>query len=110
MAENTVTKRQLCERIAEETGRTQVAAKEIVQHFLDGIIGELSKGNRLEFRNFGVFETRLQESRKARNPRTNEEVQVPAKTIVSFKTGKKMGEKVQDALPALRERAKDQSE
>jgi integration host factor subunit beta len=96
-----VTKRELCERIAKKTGYAQVVTKEVVQQFLDEVIGELGKGNRMEFRNFGVFDTRLQPARKARNPRTDEVVDVPAKAVVCFKVGKTMQEKSQDALAML---------
>jgi integration host factor subunit beta len=97
----TVTKRELCERIAKKTGYAQVVTKDVVQNFLDEIVEELSRGNRMEFRNFGVFDTRLQAPRKARNPRTNEVVHVPAKAVVSFKVGKEMQEKAQESLPQL---------
>ena len=101
MANRTVTKRELCERIAKKTGFPQVVAKEVVQLFLDEIIAELAKANRMEFRNFGVFDTRLQPPRKARNPRTDELVEVPAKAVVSFKVGKSMQRDAQAALPVL---------
>ena len=101
MANRTITKRELCERIAKRTGYAQVITKEIVQMFLDEIISELAKGNRMEFRNFGVFDTRLQPARKARNPRTDEVVDVPAKAVVCFKVGKTMQRNAQGALPHL---------
>ncbi|MFO8007942.1 MAG: HU family DNA-binding protein [Candidatus Brocadiia bacterium] len=101
MANRTVTKRELCERIAKKTGYPQVVTKQVVQDFLDEIIGELGRGNRMEFRNFGVFDTRLQQPRKARNPRTDEVVHVPAKAVVSFKVGKRMNEVAQGALDVL---------
>jgi integration host factor subunit beta len=101
VAKRTITKRELCERIAKETGLTQVAVKASVQGFLDAIIEELSRGNRLEFRDFGVFDTRVQAARKARNPRTGEVVHVGPKAIAYFKVGKKMEEVVQRALPLI---------
>ncbi len=101
MANRTVTKRELCERIAKKTGYAQVVTKEVVQMFLDEIIAELAKGNRMEFRNFGVFDTRLQPPRKARNPRTEEVVDVPAKAVVCFKVGKSMQNEAQNALSVL---------
>ncbi|MBS3763900.1 MAG: integration host factor subunit beta [Planctomycetes bacterium] len=104
MSNRTVTKREICETIAEETGNPQIVAKEIVQCFLDRVIDELADGNRLEFRNFGVFEIRLQPARKARNPRTNEVVHVDPKAVVTFKVGKEMGEKAQQALPYLQKK------
>jgi len=62
--------------------------KHIIQAFLDEIINELSKGNRLEFRDFGVFETRTRTARTAQNPKTLEPVEVPAKRTVKFKMGR----------------------
>lgn len=101
MANRTVTKRELCERIAKKTGYAQVITKEIIQLFLDEVIAELAKGNRMEFRNFGVFDTRLQPPRKARNPKTDEIVDVPAKAVVCFKVGKNMQKLAQASLPVL---------
>lgn len=103
MANRTVTKRELCERVADEVGCTQVLAKQVVQTFLNEVTREIAKGNRMEFRNFGVFDTRLQAPRRARNPRTDEVVHVPAKAVVSFKVGKKLSQKAQEALPHLDE-------
>lgn len=103
MANRTVTKRELCETIANKCDQPQVVTKEIIQLFLDQVIEELAAGNRLELRNFGVFDTRLQTARKARNPRTNEIVHVDPKTVVSFKVGKAMNEEAQRALPLLKE-------
>lgn len=54
----TITKKELVHRIAEKTQVTKVVAKEVIQHFLNAIIDELAEGNRLEFREFGVFESR----------------------------------------------------
>ena len=96
----TITKRELVQRIAEKTGVQQVSAKEVIQNFLDEIINELSKGNRLEFRDFGVFETKLRAARTAQNPKTLERVSVPAKRTVKFKTGRLMKVKLQEGLEA----------
>ena len=91
----TVTKRELVQRIAEKTGAQQILAKEVIQGFLDEIIVELARGNRLEFRDFGVFEPKEKAKRVARNPRTGESVNVPAKTTVKFKVGRLMKKKIQ---------------
>jgi integration host factor subunit beta len=96
----TITKKELVNRIAESTKQTKVVVKDIIQRFLDEIIGELSEGNRLEFREFGVFEVRERAARRAQNPRTLEKVHVPAKRVVKFKVGRLMRERVcDDALP-----------
>ncbi|MBN2270684.1 MAG: integration host factor subunit beta [Sedimentisphaerales bacterium] len=88
----TVTKKELIDRIAERTQAKRVAVKEIIQVFLDEIVKELSEDNRLEFRDFGVFETRTRVSRVAQNPKTLERVEVPAKRTVKFKMGRLMRE------------------
>jgi integration host factor subunit beta len=98
----TITKKELVNRIAERTGHTKVVVKDILQRFLDEIIGELSEGNRLEFREFGVFEVRERAARRAQNPRTLEKVSVPAKRVVKFKVGRLMREKVCDERPEER--------
>ena len=95
----TITKKELVNRISEETGHTKVIVKDILQRFLDEIVTELSAGNRLEFREFGVFEIRERAARMAQNPRTLEKVKVPAKRVVKFKVGRVMRERVCDEPP-----------
>ena len=89
---STVTKKELISRIAERTQAKRVLVKCIIQAFLDEITAELCKNNRLEFRDFGVFETRTKAARIAQNPKTLERVQVPAKRTVKFKMGRLMKE------------------
>ncbi len=88
----TVTKKELIDRIAERTQAKRVIVKRIVQTFLDEVTAELCKNNRLEFRDFGVFETRTRVARIAQNPKTLERVEVPAKRTVKFKMGRLMKE------------------
>jgi len=88
----TVTKKELIDRIAEHTQAKRVTVKHIIQAFLDEIIQELSEDNRLEFRDFGIFETRIRAARVAQNPKTLERVEVPAKRTVKFKMGRLMKE------------------
>ncbi len=88
----TVTKKELIDRIAEKTQAKRVLVKRIVQSFLDEITSELCEDNRLEFRDFGVFETRTRAARVAQNPKTLQRVEVPAKRTVKFKMGRLMRE------------------
>ena len=90
----TITKKELIDRIADSTGGRRVQVKRVVQRFLDEIIGELGRGNRLEFRDFGVFETKVRKARKAQNPKTLEPVDVPEKRTVKFKVGRLMKQKL----------------
>ena len=86
----TITKKELIDRIAEKTNNKRVVVKRIVQAFLDNIIEELGQDNRLEFRDFGVFESKSRAARVAQNPKTLERVQVPPKRTVKFKVGRLM--------------------
>ncbi len=91
---STVTKRELIDRIAENTQAKRTLVKATVQNFFDEIISELAKGNRLEFRDFGVFETKTRAARTAQNPKTLERIHVPAKRVVKFKIGRLMMQKL----------------
>lgn len=91
---STITKKELTDRIAQSTQVNTVAVKAIVQNLLDEIIAELAKGNRLEFRRFGVFELREHAPRMAQNPKTLERIHVPAKRTVRFKAGRVMKQKL----------------
>jgi nucleoid DNA-binding protein len=95
----TITKKDLIDRIAEDTGQRRVAVKQTVQAFLDAVIDELGNGNRLEFRDFGVFESKLRKPRQAQNPKTLEPVPVPAKQTVKFKPGRLMKKVLDEGLP-----------
>lgn len=93
----TVTKKDLIDRIAISTNQKRIVVKRTVQRFLDEIISELGEGNRLEFRDFGVFEIRERQSRTAQNPKTLERVVVPAKKVVKFKVGRLMQKSLDEA-------------
>jgi integration host factor subunit beta len=98
----TITKKELIDRISEKTSNKRVVVKRVIQAFLDDIIEELGQGNRLEFRDFGVFESKQRAARVAQNPKTLERVQVPPKRTVKFKVGRLMKLRLHrsDALPA----------
>lgn len=95
----TTTKKDLIDRIAAETRQKRTAVKKTVQSFLDNVIEELGRGNRLEFRDFGVFEIRRRAPRVAQNPKTLERVPVPAKRTVKFKVGRLMKIALEGAEP-----------
>jgi len=90
----TTTKKELINRIADNTKIHRVKVKPIIQSFLNEIVSELANGNRIEFRDFGVFEIRTRQARKAQNPKTLEPVNVPARRTVKFKMGRLMKQKL----------------
>lgn len=95
----TITKREIAERIADRLNLGQIQALSVIQAFLDEIVVELSAGNRLEFRDFGVFETVTRKARTALNPKTLEKVPVRRRRVVKFKVGRLLKQKVVDLPP-----------
>ncbi|MEX2218270.1 MAG: HU family DNA-binding protein [Phycisphaerales bacterium] len=87
---STITKKELIDSIAAGTKTPRAVVKQIVKAFLTSVIEELGKGNRLEFRDFGVFELKERSARIAQNPKTLQRVKVPAKLTVRFKAGRQM--------------------
>ena len=102
---STITKKDLIDRISDVTQAKRVIVKRIVQQFLDEVVAELAADNRLEFRDFGVFETRTRAALEAQNPKKLERVQVPAKRSVKFKMGRLLKEKLAK-IPAAEESQK----
>jgi integration host factor subunit beta len=96
---STITKKELTDRIAKATQNSHSKTNAIIQHFLEEMSTELAKGNRLEFRDFGVFEVKRRVARTAQNPKTLERVRVPAKRAVKFRMGRPMKQKL-DSQPS----------
>lgn len=99
----TVTKKDLIQNIAEKKGLNPLEVKDIVQAVLDEIIDQLGQQNRIEFRDFAVFDIRVRPARIGHNPRTLEKVNVPARAVVEFKMGKRM----RDAVAGVDSQEKD---
>ncbi len=87
----TLTKRNLVVRISTDTGIIQHEVMQVVQKTLDYIAEALARGEKVELRNFGVFEVKTRKARIGRNPNSpNTDVPIPARSIVKFKPGKEM--------------------
>ena len=106
----TVTKKDLIDRIADKTGQRRTDVKKTVQEFLDQVVDELGAGNRLEFRDFGVFEVRERAARVAQNPKTLERVEVPPKRTIKFKPGRLMRDAVETPVASPKPAAAQSSE
>jgi integration host factor subunit beta len=85
-----VTKSDIVKTLADNFALSQVDARKIVQGTFDAIVNTLVEQGRIELRNFGVFEVKTRRPRRARNPRTGEPVEVPARRVVTFKPGRLM--------------------
>jgi nucleoid DNA-binding protein len=87
----TITKRDLVMRISDETGIPQQDVMKVAQRTLDIIADSLAKGDKVELRNFGVFEVKVRKARVGRNPNAPEkDVPIPQRSVVKFKPGKEM--------------------
>ena len=82
-----MTKKEFIQAMAKKTGQTQAQSTESYEAFLSVLEEELRKGERVSFLGFGTFNVIHKEAGKARNPRTGETIDVPAKNVVRFKPG-----------------------
>ena len=90
-----MTKSELIQKLAEANPHLYLRDVErIVTTIFDEITDALAEGDRVELRGFGAFSVKERGSRTGRNPRTGEAVEVPAKYIPYFKTGKQLREKL----------------
>lgn len=83
-------KADIVDRIASEVGISKVKAERSVERILDAVKGSLARGERIELRGFGVFEIKARKRGVGRNPRTGEEVAIPAGKTTRFKPGKNL--------------------
>jgi nucleoid DNA-binding protein len=90
-----ITKKTIVKALAQEMQLPQTVVKELVEKLFEVITDCLVLNQRLELRNFGVFEVKRRRPRLGRNPKTNEEVQIGPRYSVTFKAGKNMEERLQ---------------
>lgn len=89
-----MSKKEFIEAYAKKTGETKKRSEELVNTFLSTVEDSLLKGDRVQFVGWGTYDVVDRKPRKARNPKTDEVVKVPAKRVVKFKAGKKLADKV----------------
>jgi nucleoid DNA-binding protein len=89
-----MTKKDIILRVSDETNLKQIDVKRVVQKTFDYIVEALSRGEKIELRNFGVFKIKQRKSRTGRNPRTGQVVPVPPRKVVVFKPGLEMKKRV----------------
>lgn len=91
-----ITKKDLVESIAERTGLTRVDTKIIVECFLDAVSSALEMGTNIEIRTFGRFKIKKKLARRARNPRTNQYINVSAGYKPVFEASKELKKRIND--------------
>lgn len=110
ISKSTMTKKKLINSISQEKGIHPNDVRHVIQAFLDKMTDSLSDGDRLEFRDFGVFEVVERKQKIGRNPKkAAEPIVIPARNAVKFTPGKKMRKRIetkekQAAKRELRER------
>ena len=85
-----MTKADIIKILAEQVGLTRREAAEVLSVVLDGVVGAIRAGEKVELRGFGSFRTRRRQARAGRNPRTGAQVHVPPKLVPYFKPGKQL--------------------
>lgn len=87
-------KTELIASVAEKTGLTKKDAERVINATFDTIAASLAEGNKVQLSGFGIFEVKAREARVGRNPRTKEEIQIPASRQPAFKASKALKETV----------------
>ena len=89
-----VHKRDMVKTIAQQAGLSDYKTGQVVQLFLDQVIEVLVQHDRLELRDFGIFEVLPQKPRKLKHPVTGEPIYVPAQKVMGFKASKHLKKKL----------------
>jgi integration host factor subunit beta len=92
----TITKKQLVQEISQERSVHPNDVRNVLQSFLDKMTDYLAKGDRLEFRDFGVFEIVERKQKIGRNPKNaGVPIVIPARLAVKFTPGKNMKKRIE---------------
>jgi len=89
-----MTKKDIILKVSDDTNLKQIDVKKVIQKTFDCIVEALTRGEKIELRNFGVFKIKQRRSRTGRNPRTGQVVPVPPRKVVIFKPGLEMKKKI----------------
>ena len=81
-------KTELIATVAEKTGLTKKEAERVVSATFETVTESLKKGEKVSVSGFGIFEVKTREARIGRNPRTKEEIKIPATKLPAFKASK----------------------
>ena len=90
-----LTKAEMAERLFEEVGLNKREAKEFVDAFFDALRESLERGQGIKLSGFGNFDLRRKNQRPGRNPKTGQQIPISARTVVTFRPGQKLKERVE---------------
>lgn len=90
-----LTKADMAERLFEDVGLNKREAKEFVDAFFAELRSALEAGHQVKLSGFGNFDLRRKSQRPGRNPKTGEEIPITARTVVTFRPGQKLRERVE---------------
>mgnify|MGYP001460544638 FL=1 len=93
-----MTKIEIIKKISVETGFTNVEVELFLDSFINSVKSSLSKGDRVDIRGFGSFLIKKRRARKARNPLTNQIVNLDERYIPFFKVSKILKEYVNKTI------------
>lgn len=89
-----ISKADLVDKIAEETGLNKSQSKDALEAVLGTITTHLEQGDKVTLTGFGTFEVRERSAREGVKPGTSEKIQIPASKYPAFKAGKTLKESV----------------
>ena len=90
-----LTKAEMAERLYEDVGLNKREAKEFVDAFFDALREALEQGRQIKLSGFGNFDLRRKNQRPGRNPKTGQQIPISARTVVTFRPGQKLKERVE---------------
>lgn len=85
-------KADLINKVAEKSGLTKTKTAEVIDALVETMQSALAEGDKITLVGFGSFNVSKREAREGRNPKSNEKIHIPAKTVVRFKSGKELTE------------------
>ena len=87
-------KAELVTAVAEQAGLSKKDSEKAINAAFDSITAALAAGDKVQLVGFGAFEVKERNARVGRNPKTKEEIQIPASRVASFKVGKALKDAV----------------
>ncbi len=93
-----MTKLELIQRTAHNTNLTQVEVRKALEEILEGITISLVNGEKVEFRNFGIFKVKLRKAKMGKNPKTGKTIPIKARRTAIFKPGKGLNNRMREKI------------